>query len=469
MNFCKSTQYDTYADPAVYDEDHLESLYGLHNHLDHTGARGATTLSYQQSDDFETFDDKNILANIIESNRQSMLWNQGILKKNTSMFSSQEEDFLSKNSMLLASFEVPEHCVRRSAKGIQPLAEDCCSEDTAEEIDVSTLSDSRTFSKNDEHVRNFGGVNSVDTSENSVDKSKEATHSNGMSSWSSHNSEEIDYQSHSEDLLDGFDAVMMRKYVKSKGEHPHGKNTGKMLMKNVASVSRLSGPAESVRSSACVPQRADEKRSSNRSEDLERTDAVPQEVSSNVPLVKPVGSAQLKDRMMLHVDDDTTTIESLEEKNVVHKALKKSSVTKENPEFEALQHEVFELRKENGNFRKLLKTQRLKKERAKLEKQAKLLAQLPSKKERNEIEDLKSKIASLISEQAKKSSLQNLTINRLRRTIADLTEEKDALKEEVKRYERFLHSEFDGNTYNRRKTTAPKLLATENSESVRRT
>ncbi|KAH7295331.1 hypothetical protein KP509_27G042800 [Ceratopteris richardii] len=432
-----------------------------------------------------------------------MLWNQGILKKNTSMFSSQEEDFLSKNSMLLASFEVPEHCVRRSAKGIQPLAEDCCSEDTAEEIDVSTLSDSRTFSKNDEHVRNFGGVNSVDTSENSVDKSKEATHSNGMSSWSSHNSEEIDYQSHSEDLLDGFDAVMMRKYVKSKGEHPHGKNTGKMLMKNVASVSRLSGPAESVRSSACVPQRADEKRSSNRSEDLERTDAVPQEVSSNVPLVKPVGSAQLKDRMMLHVDDDTTTIESLEEKNVVHKALKKSSVTKENPEFEALQHEVFELRKENGNFRKLLKeteqklnslsdekvlweqqklsemssfnafkeseTQRLKKERAKLEKQAKLLAQLPSKKERNEIEDLKSKIASLISEQAKKSSLQNLTINRLRRTIADLTEEKDALKEEVKRYERFLHSEFDGNTYNRRKTTAPKLLATENSESVRRT
>ncbi|KAH7295330.1 hypothetical protein KP509_27G042800 [Ceratopteris richardii] len=419
MNFCKSTQYDTYADPAVYDEDHLESLYGLHNHLDHTGARGATTLSYQQSDDFETFDDKNILANIIESNRQSMLWNQGILKKNTSMFSSQEEDFLSKNSMLLASFEVP------------------------------------------------------------------------------------DYQSHSEDLLDGFDAVMMRKYVKSKGEHPHGKNTGKMLMKNVASVSRLSGPAESVRSSACVPQRADEKRSSNRSEDLERTDAVPQEVSSNVPLVKPVGSAQLKDRMMLHVDDDTTTIESLEEKNVVHKALKKSSVTKENPEFEALQHEVFELRKENGNFRKLLKeteqklnslsdekvlweqqklsemssfnafkeseTQRLKKERAKLEKQAKLLAQLPSKKERNEIEDLKSKIASLISEQAKKSSLQNLTINRLRRTIADLTEEKDALKEEVKRYERFLHSEFDGNTYNRRKTTAPKLLATENSESVRRT
>ncbi|KAH6554723.1 hypothetical protein KP509_1Z311600 [Ceratopteris richardii] len=97
------------------------------------------------------------------------------------------------------------------------------------------------------------------------------------------------------------------------------------------------------------------KRSSNRSEDLERTDAVPQEVSSNVPLVKPVGSAQLKDRMMLHVDDDTTTIESLEEKNVVHKALKKSSVTKENPEFEALQHEVFELRKENGNFRKLLK------------------------------------------------------------------------------------------------------------------
>ncbi|KAH7295329.1 hypothetical protein KP509_27G042800 [Ceratopteris richardii] len=465
MNFCKSTQYDTYADPAVYDEDHLESLYGLHNHLDHTGARGATTLSYQQSDDFETFDDKNILANIIESNRQSMLWNQGILKKNTSMFSSQEEDFLSKNSMLLASFEVPEHCVRRSAKGIQPLAEDCCSEDTAEEIDVSTLSDSRTFSKNDEH--------------------------------------EIDYQSHSEDLLDGFDAVMMRKYVKSKGEHPHGKNTGKMLMKNVASVSRLSGPAESVRSSACVPQRADEKRSSNRSEDLERTDAVPQEVSSNVPLVKPVGSAQLKDRMMLHVDDDTTTIESLEEKNVVHKALKKSSVTKENPEFEALQHEVFELRKENGNFRKLLKeteqklnslsdekvlweqqklsemssfnafkeseTQRLKKERAKLEKQAKLLAQLPSKKERNEIEDLKSKIASLISEQAKKSSLQNLTINRLRRTIADLTEEKDALKEEVKRYERFLHSEFDGNTYNRRKTTAPKLLATENSESVRRT
>jgi hypothetical protein len=52
----------------------------------------------------------------------------------------------------------------------------------------------------------------------------------------------------------------------------------------------------------------------------------------------------------------------------------------------------------------------LRKERIRLEKQTKLLAQLPTKKERNEIEELQKKIANITSDCAKKESLQNLTV-----------------------------------------------------------
>lgn len=56
------------------------------------------------------------------------------------------------------------------------------------------------------------------------------------------------------------------------------------------------------------------------------------------------------------------------------------------------------------------KTHRLRKERLRLEKQSKLLAQLPTKKERNELEELKKKIADITSHYAKKESVQNMTV-----------------------------------------------------------
>ncbi|MCO5548451.1 hypothetical protein L7F22_001908 [Adiantum nelumboides] len=56
-------------------------------------------------------------------------------------------------------------------------------------------------------------------------------------------------------------------------------------------------------------------------------------------------------------------------------------------------------------------------------------------------------------------------INRLRRTITDLTEQIKALQDEVRRYERFLHSELDANG-SRRKISIPRVLATEKLQSV---
>ncbi|KAI5056689.1 hypothetical protein GOP47_0028507 [Adiantum capillus-veneris] len=437
------------------------------------GCQGAEH-PYQQHYDLAASDCKNIFATMIENNRQSMLWNHGSFKRDMNMLSSQEEDYLYQNSDLLASFEVQDYGKKRDAKEMA-FVEEGLPEDACEVGEGKHLLEHNDFSMNEEVVSEFD-VNSVENNRKTKDKSKEIRHFNDTRSCSSNDSEH-----HPENILDGFDALMIKTYAKANEGHPHRRNKH-----NLRHVKNAIMPAENERpSTVLVCQRVDEKALGNGPQAVDSVENDPQENSAA--------------KMSMLVESGRS-INRLQDKDMVQKELAETNPNVAELDLEALQQEILELKRDNCKLGKLLKesqeklsnfsnermlweqkklsemsnfnafkeseTRRLKRERAKLEKQTKMLAQLPSKKERNEIEELKAKIANIISEHTKKDSLQNLTINRLRRTITDLTEQIEALQEEVRRYERFLHSELDANDSCRRKVNIPRVLATEQLKSL---